>query len=296
MMYQRCVENISTINRKVSIMENLLEESSLNRLICARELSDLRSKLEALAKLIEMVQKIAEMQENKTRNQVMKNLPASPGRALLVALLQAWVAVGRMLKYDIADFASKSDALGKDMIKKQYNPLFEEYSYTYHEQGLLERLYTLSSDLKTHMEKFEISVEKEFSQLGYEITQRTPITLIFDLITFKVRDWPSLNDRWACAACYLASLEVTVNKACKKLGIKAQSSRKTDEYKKKFDALTNIMKQKGIEMVKIEKDIVSRLYDYRNKVLHGGYIPNDTEFNYIIDIVPKFIQNVQRCI
>ena len=44
----------------------------------------------------------------------------------------------------------------------------------------------------------------------------------------------------------------------------------------------------------IEKDIVSRLYDYRNKVLHGGYIPTDDELNYIITVVSKFIQAVKE--
>jgi len=86
-----------------------------------------------------------------------------------------------------------------------------------------------------------------------------------------------------------------VNKACKEWNIKVKDATRTDEFKKKLDAITQIMKQKGLEIIKIEKDIVSRLYDYRNRVLHGGYIPNDKEFAYIVEIIPKFIQNIQRC-
>jgi len=38
------------------------------------------------------------------------------------------------------------------------------------------------------------------------------------------------------------------------------------------------------------------LYDYRNEVLHAGYIPNDNEFNYIVKNIPKFIEDVKNCI
>ena len=287
MAYQRCIETMALINRRLTILFELMEGTQLDRLKIARELSYLRSELKTLAKLIETVQEFVEKTDQETNYQIMKDLPFS--LALLYAFVSAWAKASKTLKYDIESFASKTESLGKDMIKKY----LEEYMYS--EQEMKERLYELISDIKTHMDSLEISIEKELYQYGYGKVRHIPITLIFDLVTFKVRDWPGLNDKWACAACYLASLEVAVNKACKEWNIKVKDATRTDEFKKKLDAITQIMKQKGLEIIKIEKDIVSRLYDYRNRVLHGGYIPNDKEFAYIVEIIPKFIQNIQRC-
>ena len=284
MTYQRCIETMASINRRLTILFELMGGPQLDKLKIARELSYLRSELGALAKLIETVQEFVEKTDQETNYQIMKELPF--GLALLYAFVSAWAKASKTLKYDIESFASKTESLGKGMIKK--------YSYSSKYQ-ILERLYELISDIKTHMDSLEISIEKELYQYGYGKVRHIPITLIFDLVTFKVRDWPGLNDKWACAACYLASLEVAVNKACKEWNIKVKDATRTDEFKKKLDAITQIMKQKGLEIIKIEKDIVSRLYDYRNRVLHGGYIPNDKEFAYIVEIIPKFIQNIQRC-
>ena len=284
MTYQRCIGTMASINRRLTILFELMGGPQLDKLKIARELSYLRSELGALAKLIETVQEFVEKTDQETNYQIMKDLPFS--LALLYAFVSAWAKASKTLKYDIESFASKAESLGKDMIKK--------YSYSSKYQ-ILERLYELISDIKTHMDSLEISIEKELYQYGYGKVRHTPITLIVDLVTFKVRDWPGLNDKWACAACYLASLEVAVNKACKEWNIKVKDATRTDEFKKKLDAITQIMKQKGLEIIKIEKDIVSRLYDYRNRVLHGGYIPNDEEFAYIVEIIPKFIQNIQRC-
>ena len=111
---------------------------------------------------------------------------------------------------------------------------------------------------------------------------------LFNFISFKTRDWPELNDRWACAACYLASLEISVNKACNQLNIKGK------KFKEKVTNLTNQMKENDVNIDKIEREFTVKLYDFRSKVLHGGYIPDDEGFNYILRIVPKFIQNIKN--
>jgi len=272
--YQRCIETMASINRRLTILFELMEEPQLDRLKFAIELLYLRSELKSLAKLIETVQEFVEKTDQETN---------------LYAFVSVWAIASKILKYDIESFASKTESLGKDIIKKYSS------GYMYSEQQILERLYELISDIKTHMDSLEISIENELYQHGYGKVRHIPIALIVDLVTFKVRDWPGLNDKWVCAACYLASLEVAVNKACKEWNIKVKDATRTDEFKKKLDDITQIMKQKGVETIKIEKDIVSRLYDYRNRVLHGGYIPNDEEFAYIVEIIPKFIQNIQRC-
>ena len=287
-IYQRCIETISSIKNTLSTIANLFEESPLNRLKCAQVLSDLRSKLEVLFKAIKNVQGFVKEANRKANNQLMKNLPFE--LQLLFSFCSAWGSAGKVLENDIESLANKSNSLGRNMISKIGS------DYLYSEQHMFESLYDFLSDLKVHIEKFEVTVDNELNQLGYGKVRHIPLSLIFDLVTFKVRDFPKLNDRWACAACYLASLEVTVNKACKELGIKVQTATKTDDFKKRLEKLTQNMKQKGVEIIKIEKDIVSRLYDYRNSVLHGGYIPNDDEFDYIVRIIPKFIQSVQACL
>ena len=282
MTYQKCVESMGSINRKLDRLFEIMEEIPINRLRLAKELSYLRSELETLTKLIETVEEFVERTNQETNYEIMKQLPF--GLALLYAFLNAWVEVTRTMKYEIESFAKKTEILGKNVIKR-----YSSGDFWYSEQEILEKLYELLSDVRSRIKSLEISVEKELYQYGYGRVKHIPITLIIDLVTFKVRDWPGLNDKWACAACYLASLEVAVNRACKEWNIKAE------DFKKKLDAITQIMKQKGLEIIKIEKDIVSRLYDYRNRVLHGGYIPNDEEFSYIVEIIPKFIQNIQKC-
>ena len=282
--YHRCTKTMASINQILTQLFDLIEKTPKDRVAIARELSNLRSEAKALSQLIETIDDFV---KKTNQDQIMSQLPFE--LSILYAFIAAWGNATKNQKNNMENFASQADVLGKDIIRK--NSLD---NYWYSEQEILEKLYELISDMKTYMHSLEMSIEKELYQRSYGKAQHIPITLIVDLVTFKIRDWPGLDDKWACAACYLASLEVAVNKACKEWNIKEKDDTRIDEFKKKLDAITQIMKQRGLEVIKIEKDIVSRLYDYRNRVLHGGYIPNDEEFAYIVKIIPKFIQDIQK--
>jgi len=50
---------------------------------------------------------------------------------------------------------------------------------------------------------------------------------VIDLITFHVSDWPGLNDKWVCAAAYLAAFEVVVNITCSEISINVDTFKKS---------------------------------------------------------------------
>jgi|GEM_PF-6965575 len=281
-LYHKIIEICAKINRKLERIFELIRDEPLDRFTLAKEISYLRREIQALVELIEATDEFIKEINERTNFQIIKQLPRE--LAILFAILMAFADAGNSLKYQIENYISKIKYAGEKIIKK-----YSHGDYMYSDHEMKEEVYSIASDLIQQMASLDIRLERKLNELGYSKINYVPIELIVDLVTFKVRDWPRLNDKWACAACYLAALEVAVNKACKDFGIKA------DTFKEKLDKLVQYMKMRGIEIIKIERDIVSRLYDYRNDVLHGGYVPNDKEFYYIVEVVPKFIQSIKEC-
>ncbi len=275
-IYRIFLDNSTAIKINLDQLYKLLDTSPLNRTKCARVLSQLRGLLNAINSQTAHFCQLNE--RTKIENDIKVFKDSSPGLVLLYVICMAYLRAAEKIRPSLTIYASRCYSTGKDMMKK-----YTDGSYMYKEQDLVEKIYEIYSDLDDQLKQLDISIKNEIIQQGYKDIRNIPIALIIDLVTFKVIDWPGLDDRWACASCYLASLEVAVNKACKKCEIKSQEQTKTDDFKKKLDGITNRMKNEGIETSKIEKDIVSRLYDYRNYVLHGGYIPNDEEFKYITE-------------
>lgn len=285
-IYHRYIEIISSIHRLLNNLINLIEVIPLNRIKCANELSGLRTKIESLVEITKKIKEFIGMINEEKKSELLKKIPWY--FEFLFAISNVAKDYLFYSRYNIEKFANSCKFLGQNMIKLKG---MEDFLYS--ENEMVEQLYQLSSDLKSIIERFEIFLENELFQSGYQKKLNIPLNLIFDLVTFKVRDWPGLNDIWACAACYLASLEVAVNKGYNKLKQKDQNSDKEKSFKYKLDKITKYLKQRGVVITKIEKNLVSIFYDYRNKVLHGGYIPNDDEFEYIKKIIPKFIEDMK---
>ena len=70
--YQKRVESMGSINRKSDRLFEIVEETPINRLRLAKELSYLRSELETLTKLIETVEEFVEMTNQETNYEIIK--------------------------------------------------------------------------------------------------------------------------------------------------------------------------------------------------------------------------------
>ncbi len=280
-LYQRLLSVRGRIYGELDSIFGLLEKKRLNRRRIAKIIAYLRSDLNALIKLINAIDDYTSQIRYMKYQKVLQGLP--PHLAVIFAFLMAFSELAKSLKSEFEQYVFNLKYTANKLFKKKYSG-----GYLYSDDEIREELYegvsSLLNDLKVH----DIKVENRLYKMGYFITKHYSMTTVIDLISFHVNDWPGLNDKWVCAATYLASLEVSVNKACSELRIKA------DTFKEKLDKLVQYMRRKGVEVSRIEKDIVARLYDYRCRVLHGGYIPTEEELKYIVEVVPRFIKAIKE--
>ncbi len=274
-LYHEYTETIGLVNRSLSRLSSLMREKTLNRIDISQELSRLSAHL---ARLVVIIKSIEE-NINKIDERVLEDQPLK----IKVLYLLLNTLVETIDVHQIGYFERKARRLGEDTIQ-------EGFGYTYSNSFIRERLYKLISDLRSYISSLRASIKSKLYRYGYAEVLDAPIVLLFDFITFLTTDWPGLDDRWACATCHLVALEVAVNKACKKWGLGG------NDFKTKLNAVVGKMRAMGIEIPKIEQDIVSRLYRIRNEVVHGGDIPTDEDFEYIVEVVRKFIKKLRECI
>ncbi len=274
--YERFQQNIKLINKEIQMFKSYYKEE-LDRFTIARELIDFKTYLNSL---LDCVKEIHRIFYNR------KKIDASelkPGYQILIRFLEIVANATNTFSNEIREFLNKCDNLKNHLTRKSSND-----EYLYNNEEILNTLYDFCSELSIFSSTLDYNIEKEIHNLDLITPKSIPFMKLFNFISFKTRDWPELNDRWACAACYLASLEISVNKACNQLNIKGK------KFKEKVTNLTNQMKENDVNIDKIEREFTVKLYDFRSKVLHGGYIPDDEGFNYILRIVPKFIQNIKN--
>ena len=281
-LFQKFLETRREVQRGIDEAFELLRREPLDRDAIAKTLAYLVSDVKKLVELIDAVGEYIDNVKDKTGYQEMFNrLP--PALAVIFAILIALSESPRTLKNSIEQCLSDLKHIF-DKIPKRYS----FGSYVYLNNYIKNELYNKLTTLLEHLKILYVRMERELYKTGYPTVKSIPIISVLDLIMFRVSDWPGLDDKWVCAAIYLASLEVCINNVCSELNIKANT------FKDKLDNLVQYMKKHSIKVSKIEKDIVSRLYDYRNKVLHGGYVPTDEELHYITLVVPKFIQLIKE--
>ena len=276
-LYRRFLETRKRIYNTIEDIYRLLSDEPLDRAKMVKILAYLISDIKALIELIDSIDKI---KTEASFDRMFERLPM-PLTVIFVMLL-AFLESARSLRYDFEQHASKLKHI-IDMIPRQFHG-----RYLYSDSNIKRELYSELTSILEHLRILEVRMENELYKMGYTSIRYKPMISVLDLITFHVSDWPGLDDKWVCAATYLAALEVCVNRICSELNIKA------DSFKDKLDKLIQYMEEHGIKVSRIEKEIVSRLYDHRNKVLHGGHIPTDEELSYIINVVPKFIRAIKE--
>ena len=276
-LYRRFLETRKRIYNTIEDIYSLLSDEPLDRAKMVKILAYLISDIKALIELIDSIDKI---KTEASFDEMFERLPTP--LAVIFTMLLAFLESAHSLRYDFEQHASKLKYI-IDMIPRQFHGY-----YLYSDSSIKRELYNELTSILERLRILEVRMENELYKMGYTSIRYKPMISVLDLITFHVSDWPGLDDKWVCAATYLAALEVCVNRICSELGIKA------DSFKDKLNKLIQYMEEHGIKVSRIEKEIVSRLYDYRNKVLHGGHIPTDEELSYIINVVPKFIRAIKE--
>lgn len=196
--------------------------------------------------LNEIFKTIQQQYDEKVESEIVSNLGDT--RQIIYYFIKSLSQVASGYLQNLREFAYECKTLGKCLIFKYSTDIF-----MYSDQENLRKLYDFNSKLKIYLVQLDSSLMERMSRIGYEKVSNVPLKNLFDFISFKVRDWPGLNDQWVCAASYLSALEICVNKVSKKLNIQAE------EFKKRLNLLISKMKTENVEIGIIEKDLVSRL-------------------------------------
>jgi len=101
-----------------------------------------------------------------------------------------------------------------------------------------------------------------------------------------------MSERWAVATCYLTALEIIVNKKLKELGVQHEQLGST--FKDRFRQLVQALSNKGISIGELEKRLPEAFWELRNKVIHGGYEPNEDELSTIVEWTIKIIEAIMK--
>lgn len=96
--------------------------------------------------------------------------------------------------------------------------------------------------------------------------------------------FPQFTENWSIAVCYLTAMEIAVKNKLKELGLKP-----TGEFKKDYETLLANLKDKGIELSELEKQLPKIFWDIRNKVVHEGYSPSSEELEIITSYIEKIL-------
>lgn len=201
--------------------------------------------------------------------------------AMTIEDLRDLISIFNTPKLPIGDVESLSSHIG--MLLTLFTHASDKLSDEYYR----EKLYEVVPKIEAHIEHVSASIGAE-AELG-------ALPKLGRLIS-STTTW-GFGENWVVAIAYLQALEVVVNKLVKELGIqvKEEAEFKGKEeagFKRKFRALVEALKDKAVELARLEEQLPQLFWDLRHKVVHAGYEPNNTELNTIItwtlQILEKF--------
>jgi len=133
----------------------------------------------------------------------------------------------------------------------------------------------IKDEIVSLVENLEVSISKLERQLGL----KQGIVQISEFLS----TFPQFTENWSIAVCYLTAMEIAVKNKLKELGLMP-----TGEFKKDYEKLLANLKDKGIEVSELEKQLPKIFWDIRNKVVHEGYSPSFEE----LEIITKYIEKL----
>ena len=133
----------------------------------------------------------------------------------------------------------------------------------------------IKDEIVSLVENLEVSISKLERQLGL----KQGIVQISEFLSA----FPQFTENWSIAVCYLTAMEIAVKNKLKELGLMP-----TGEFKKDYEKLLANLKEKGIEVSELEKQLPKIFWEIRNKVVHEGYSPSFEE----LEIITKYIEKL----
>ncbi len=98
-----------------------------------------------------------------------------------------------------------------------------------------------------------------------------------------------LDERWAAATCYLAGMEIAINKALDGMNLTGEQN---EDFTKKFGRLTVALKDKGKPLTGLSKQFPQAFWRLRNDIIHAGYCPASDELELIIKWVREMMKSL----
>ena len=156
------------------------------------------------------------------------------------------------------------------------------------DENIKDVIVSLAEDLEVSINKFE-----------HILDLKSGIIKISEFLSA----FPQFTENWSIAVCYLTAMEIVVKNKLKELGLmptgefkkdavenkpKEQEQEPTRGFKKHYEDLLKYLKNKGIEVSELEKQLPKIFWDIRNKVVHEGYSPSFEE----LEIITKYIEKL----
>jgi len=139
--------------------------------------------------------------------------------------------------------------------------------------------YYKDEDIKDKIVSLVEKLEVSISKLERQLSLNQGIAKISEFFS----TFPQFTENWSIAVCYLTAMEIAVKNKLKELGLMP-----TGEFKKDYEKLLANLKDKGIEVSELEKQLPKILWNIRNKVIHEGYSPSYEE----LEIITKYIEKL----
>ena len=99
----------------------------------------------------------------------------------------------------------------------------------------------------------------------------------------------SLDENWAIATCYLAAMEITVNRVSKAEGL---GDDPREEFQDKFSRVLSILGKKGKHVTGLQRLLPQAFWKLRNDVIHAGYSPSAQEIEILLPWVTNTIKTL----
>lgn len=275
----RYTEEIGEVNRLILELDRYFLEEKFQRSLVCRDLALLRTQLTRLAKTVEKADRFNYRTPPSYMN---PNSPLTAAWLISVAVGQSF----RSMSHEIEALSGRADDLGRRlMAPNQYLQVADDRARS--------EVYAFSSDARNAVSSRDAEVVAALNG-----GSSSPLASISVLTGQVSRGWPSLDPRWPLAVCYLASLEISVNRADNVITKPPGQAQDPDdkELRARLHRVVNLMQGQGFRVTPFDEGILDKCIAYRNRVLHGGFTPDRDELGYILRTVPPFITNLHRAL
>lgn len=170
-----------------------------------------------------------------------------------------------------------------DELTDSINSLAEniENTTTWEESLLRSKLFQLSRTLTSIILGMDLGFRKKFG-----------LPAISSIGSFIANKSLNLTEPWVIANCYLAAIDVTVNKLREKFKIAHPTAKKemNTPFDQRYQQLVDEMKKNGYTISEVLGSLANHFWDMRTKIIHYGFVPNQKELQLIVDYSKEILK------